>query len=68
MPYDLWLDSGVTDVSAASDLLRPFDARQMRRYPISPRIILVYGDEAQIPAVSLDGTDISPMPSRSSTP
>jgi putative SOS response-associated peptidase YedK len=28
--YDLWLDPGMTDVAAASDLLKPYDARAMR--------------------------------------
>ncbi|MGA2859969.1 MAG: SOS response-associated peptidase [Candidatus Sulfotelmatobacter sp.] len=33
--YDLWLDPGMRDVGAASGLLRPYDARLMRCYPIS---------------------------------
>ncbi len=37
--YDLWLDPGMTNVSAASDLLRPYDARRMRCYPVSTRSI-----------------------------
>jgi putative SOS response-associated peptidase YedK len=32
--YDLWLDPGMRDVSAASELLKPCDARLMRCYPI----------------------------------
>jgi putative SOS response-associated peptidase YedK len=36
--YELWLDPGMKDVAAASDLLKPFDARLMRCYPISSRI------------------------------
>src|SRR5208283_5527184 len=36
--YDVWLDPGMKDVAAASDLLRPYDARQMRCYPVSTRI------------------------------
>jgi hypothetical protein len=28
--YDLWLDPGMNDVAAASELLRLFDARLMR--------------------------------------
>jgi putative SOS response-associated peptidase YedK len=36
--YDLWLDPGMTDVSAASKLLKPYDARLMRCYPVSARI------------------------------
>jgi hypothetical protein len=36
--YDLWLDPGIRDVGAASDLLKPHDARMMRCYPVSTRI------------------------------
>src|SRR5271168_3304899 len=36
--YDLWLDPGMTKMSAASELLKPYDARLMRCYPISSRI------------------------------
>jgi hypothetical protein len=28
--YDLWLDSGMKDATAAFDLLKPYDARLMR--------------------------------------
>ena len=44
--YDLWLDPGMKDVIADSDLLKPFDARRMQCYPISTRINHVAnGDE-----------------------
>jgi putative SOS response-associated peptidase YedK len=36
--YDLWLDPGMRDVAAASDLLKPYDARLMRCYPVSTRV------------------------------
>jgi putative SOS response-associated peptidase YedK len=36
--YDLWLDPGMTNVAAASELLKPFDARLMRCFPVSTRI------------------------------
>jgi putative SOS response-associated peptidase YedK len=36
--YDLWLDPGMHDMRAVSDMLKPYDARQMRCYPISTRI------------------------------
>jgi putative SOS response-associated peptidase YedK len=36
--YDLWFDPGMRDVSAASEVLKPCDARRMRRYPVSTRI------------------------------
>jgi putative SOS response-associated peptidase YedK len=45
--YDLWLDPGMSDVSAATDLLKPYDARLMRCYPISTRINHVANDDAE---------------------
>ena len=43
--YDLWLDPWMKDVRAASELLKPYDARQMRCYPISTRINRVANDD-----------------------
>jgi putative SOS response-associated peptidase YedK len=45
--YDLWLDPGMTDTAAASDLLKPFDARLMRRYPVSTRLNNVANDDEE---------------------
>ena len=36
--YDLWLDPGMQNVAAASELLTPYDARLMRCYPVSSRV------------------------------
>jgi putative SOS response-associated peptidase YedK len=36
--YDLWLDLGVRDVSEASELLKLYDARLRRCYPVSNRL------------------------------
>ncbi|MGD0469487.1 MAG: SOS response-associated peptidase [Terriglobales bacterium] len=44
---DLWLDPGMRDVVAASELLEPCDARLMRYYPISTRINHVANDDAE---------------------
>jgi len=44
--YDLWLDPGMTDVVAASEFLKPFDARLMRCYPVTTRINHVENDDA----------------------
>ena len=53
--YDVWLDPGMTDVSAASELLSPYDARPMRCYPISTRINHVANDDEECSApVELD--------------
>jgi putative SOS response-associated peptidase YedK len=44
--YDLWLDPGMRDVVAASEMLKPSDARRMRCFPISTRINHVANDDA----------------------
>jgi putative SOS response-associated peptidase YedK len=36
--YDLWLDPGFADVAVVSELLKPYEARLMRSYPVSTRI------------------------------
>jgi putative SOS response-associated peptidase YedK len=48
--YDVWLDPGMTNVAAASELLKPFDARLMRCYPISTRINHVVNDDEECSA------------------
>jgi putative SOS response-associated peptidase YedK len=45
--YDLWLDPGFTDVTTASELLKPYDARLMRCYPVSRRINHAANDDAE---------------------
>ena len=45
--YDLWLDPGAQDVSAISELLKPYDARLMRCYPVSSRVNHVGNDDAE---------------------
>ena len=48
--YDLWLDPGMTNVAAASELLKPFDVRQMRCFPVSGRINHVANDDEECSA------------------
>jgi putative SOS response-associated peptidase YedK len=48
--YDLWLDPGMTNVEAVSEMLKPFDAEQMRCYPVSTRINHVANDDAECSA------------------
>jgi putative SOS response-associated peptidase YedK len=43
----VWLDPGMKDVAAASDLLKPYDARLMRCYPVSTRINRVANDDEE---------------------
>jgi len=45
--YDLWLDPGMRDVSTVSELLKAYDARMMRSYPVSTRINHVANDDVQ---------------------
>jgi putative SOS response-associated peptidase YedK len=45
--YDLWLDPGMTNVAAASELLKPYDPRAMRCYPVSSRINHVANDDEE---------------------
>jgi putative SOS response-associated peptidase YedK len=45
--YDFWLDPGMRDAGAASELLKPFDARTMRCYPVSTRINRVANDDEE---------------------
>jgi putative SOS response-associated peptidase YedK len=48
--YDLWLDPGMTNVEVVSEMLKPFDARLMRCYPVSTRINYVGYDDAECSA------------------
>jgi SOS response associated peptidase (SRAP) len=48
--YDLWLDPGMKDVRAVSDMLKPYNARSMRSYPVSTRINGVVNDDPQCAA------------------
>jgi putative SOS response-associated peptidase YedK len=44
--YDLWLDPGMKNVDAVTDMLKPYDARTMRSYRISNRVNHVANDDA----------------------
>jgi putative SOS response-associated peptidase YedK len=45
--YDLWLDPGMQDVAVISELLKPYDASQVRCYPVSTRINRVSNDDEE---------------------
>ena len=45
--YDLWLDPGMQNVSAISELLKPYDVLMMRCYPVSTRINHVVNDDEE---------------------
>ena len=45
--YHLWLDPGMSDAHAISDLLKPYDASQMRCYAVSTRINHVANDDEE---------------------
>jgi len=48
--YDLWLDPGMKDSTAASEMLKPYCAHRMRGYPVSTRINRVANDDAECSA------------------
>jgi putative SOS response-associated peptidase YedK len=48
--YDFWLDPGMQNVAAVSELLKPLDARLMRCYPVSTRINHVVNDDEECSA------------------
>jgi putative SOS response-associated peptidase YedK len=50
--YDLWLDPGMTDAQIVSELLKPYDARLMRGYPVTTRINHVANDDEQCCALA----------------
>jgi putative SOS response-associated peptidase YedK len=45
--YDLWLDPAFRDTASVLEMLRPFDAGLMRRYPVSTRVNQVQNDDAE---------------------
>jgi putative SOS response-associated peptidase YedK len=45
--YDLWLDPGMTNIEELSEMLKPYDARKMRSYPVGPRVNHVANDDAE---------------------
>ena len=45
--YDLWLDPGMQNVAAISELLKPYDASRMRSYPVSTRVNSVANDDEE---------------------
>jgi len=45
--YDLWLDRGMQDVAAISELLKPYAALLMRCYPVSSRVKHAENDDEQ---------------------
>ena len=49
--YELWLDPGFRNTGVLAEMLRPFDARLMRRYPVSNRINSVSNDDAECAAL-----------------
>jgi putative SOS response-associated peptidase YedK len=51
--YDRWLDPAITDPGRVADLLRPFDARLMRVYPVSRAVNRVENDGPECAKESL---------------
>jgi len=45
--YDLWLDTGMTNVAFVADCLQPFDPRLMKKYPVSTRVNRAENDDQE---------------------
>jgi len=45
--YDLWLDPGMTNVQVISEVLKPYDPKSMRCYPVSSRVNNVANDDEE---------------------
>jgi putative SOS response-associated peptidase YedK len=45
--YDLWLDPGMKNVEALSEMLKPYHAGAMRSFPVSNRVNHVANDDAE---------------------
>jgi putative SOS response-associated peptidase YedK len=45
--YEVWLDPGVKDPARVQELLKPFNAREMKIYPLSSRVSNVNNDDAE---------------------
>ena len=53
--YEIWLDPDVNDFDAIRDILKPYDAEQMRRYPVSTKLNNSQNEGAETAApVTLD--------------
>jgi len=48
--YDLWLDPGFRRAETLKEMLNPFDATLMKRYPVSTRVNFVRNDDPQCAA------------------
>jgi len=51
--YDVWLDPDVNDFNVIRDILRPYDANLMRRYPVSRKLnnAKINGAESASPVI-----------------
>ena len=60
--YDAWLDPDTNDFEAIRDVLRPYDADLMRRYPVSRKLNNAKNDDAEsASAVTLDAASQEPL-------
>jgi putative SOS response-associated peptidase YedK len=48
--YDLWLDPGMKNLDALSEMLKPWNAGSMRSFPVSDRVNHVANDDAECSA------------------
>jgi putative SOS response-associated peptidase YedK len=59
--YDLWLDPGMNDVRAATELLKAYDAKSMLCYPVSARVNHVANDDEECSRAVLTADTQTPL-------
>jgi len=59
--YELWLDPGFKNTIALVEMLRPFDARLMKRYSVSTRVNTVSNDDAECVAALVSAQGSLPL-------
>jgi putative SOS response-associated peptidase YedK len=59
--YDLWLDPGFGRIDALKEMLNPFDATLMSRYPVSTRVNFVKNDDPEC-AAALEAANAAGAP------
>jgi putative SOS response-associated peptidase YedK len=59
--YDLWLDPGYQRGEGILEMLRPFDASSMKRYPVSTRVNSVNNEDVECAAeIKLESQPVAP--------
>ena len=60
--FEVWLDPDINDFETIRDVLKPYEANLMRRYPVSMRLNNSKNDDAEsASAITLDASTQEPL-------